>query len=66
MHVQVNGWTRFYFPVSEFQCSGAIGPADITRVQWENKGAGQAGICVRDVRVVLRGEAPVVSSDGGD
>jgi hypothetical protein len=64
----VSGWTRFYFPIADFDCTGAIKPADLNRVQWENKKPGTKSICVKDVRALLRSAAgasqPAVAAAG--
>ncbi|KAL4422664.1 hypothetical protein ABPG75_008861 [Micractinium tetrahymenae] len=46
-------FTRYYFPMDAFDCTGSIKPSDITRLQWESK-VGSASLCVRDVRVIMK------------
>ncbi|PRW57356.1 sorting nexin 2B [Chlorella sorokiniana] len=66
-----DGWTRIYAPLSAFDCEnkGEYGaaPADLNRIQWENKGDGKASLCVKDVQIIPQGGPPVVaqSGDGG-
>jgi hypothetical protein len=56
------GWTRFYFPLDSFDCSGAIKAGDLNRVQWETQGGAAAALCVKDVRLVMQDDAPVASA----
>lgn len=46
-------FTRYYFPVEAFDCTGSIKLGDVTRLQWESK-VGSANLCVKDVRVVMK------------
>lgn len=52
------GYARYYFPVSDFECSGDIRPADINRLQWENKQPTKQQMCLKNVRVLLAGSSP--------
>lgn len=47
-----NGWTRFYFPLALFDCTGAVKIPDLNRIQWENRGPGTNGICFKDLRII--------------
>jgi hypothetical protein len=49
--VQSGGWTRYYFPISAFECTGEVGVGDLDRVRWESRSQGTK-ICVKDVRLV--------------
>jgi len=51
-----NGWTRFYFPLSSFDCTGSVKISDLNRVQWENRGPGRSKMCVKNIRIVPQDE----------
>ncbi|EFN57617.1 hypothetical protein CHLNCDRAFT_142704 [Chlorella variabilis] len=54
-----NGWTRFSFPISDFEC----GQGMLNRIQWENKSESKQSICVKDVRIIAE-EASAVAAAG--
>lgn len=60
-----NGWRRFYFPLSSFECNGEVRVEDLNRVQWEARGSGMNAVCVKDIRLVLQGQGQQVAAAEG-
>lgn len=57
-------WSRFYFDLSKFGCTGKITIQDLNRVQWENRGSSNVSLCVNDIRLVPADQQSAVASAG--
>jgi hypothetical protein len=45
-------WSRFYFSLSAFDCTGTVTIGDLNRIQWENRSNSNVSLCIKNIRLL--------------